>query len=202
MTLWPWPVAASAHPSNLSCGSRFLSDMTTYKLLPSSVFSPFALQVSGRFSNNLTSMFYMTAIYSPFSENVFQIAMIHFCLPVSCHLLIHRERSVSLSYCYPWLQAWHTTGTRSFDKCFQESTNYQEVGLEPVSLPLYSFLVLLFLLFRPAPSAYGGSQDRGQIGAVAASLHHSQSNAGSLSHWARPGIEPSSSWILVGFVNC
>ena len=27
------------------------------------------------------------------------------------------------------------------------------------------------------------------------------SNAGSLTHWARPGIEPSTSWFLVGFVN-
>ena len=27
------------------------------------------------------------------------------------------------------------------------------------------------------------------------------SNAGSLTHWARPGIEPVSSWILIGFIN-
>ena len=26
-------------------------------------------------------------------------------------------------------------------------------------------------------------------------------NAGSLTHWARPGMEPLSSWMLVGFVN-
>ena len=32
-------------------------------------------------------------------------------------------------------------------------------------------------------------------------LHHSHSNARSLTHWARPWIEPSSSWILVGFIN-
>ncbi len=30
-----------------------------------------------------------------------------------------------------------------------------------------------------APTAYGGSQARGLIGAVAAGLHHSHSNAGS-----------------------
>ena len=40
-------------------------------------------------------------------------------------------------------------------------------------------LLLLLLLFRAAPMAYGGSQARGQIGAVAAGLHHSDSNAGS-----------------------
>ena len=37
----------------------------------------------------------------------------------------------------------------------------------------------LFFLFRAALAAYGGSQARGQIGAVAASLHHSYSNVGS-----------------------
>ena len=37
------------------------------------------------------------------------------------------------------------------------------------------FCFLLFF-FRAAPVAYGGSQARGLIGAVAASLHHSQGN--------------------------
>ena len=36
-----------------------------------------------------------------------------------------------------------------------------------------------FLLFRAAPMSYGGSQVRGRIGAIAASLYHSHSNAGS-----------------------
>ena len=49
--------------------------------------------------------------------------------------------------------------------------------------------------------AYGSSQARGQIGAAAAGLHHSHSNAGSLTHWARPGIKPASFWILVGFIT-
>ena len=37
----------------------------------------------------------------------------------------------------------------------------------------------LFCLFGAAPLAYGGSQARGWIGAVAASLRHSHSNMGS-----------------------
>ena len=56
----------------------------------------------------------------------------------------------------------------------------------------------LFLLFRATPSAYGGTQARGRIRAVATGLHHSHSqhkiqalsatydtvhgNAGSLTH--------------------
>ena len=40
--------------------------------------------------------------------------------------------------------------------------------------------------------AYGSSQAKGQIGA--AIVH---SNARSLTHGVRPGIEPESSWVLV-----
>ena len=32
-------------------------------------------------------------------------------------------------------------------------------------------------------------------------LHYTHGNAGSLTHWARPGIKPMSWWILVGFVT-
>ena len=87
---------------------------------------------------------------------------------------------------------------------------------------IYLF-ICLFAFSRATPAAYGGSQARGWIGAVATSLRQSHSNAGSeprlqptpqltanttvhgnagsLTHWARAGIEPSTSWFLVGFVN-
>ena len=39
--------------------------------------------------------------------------------------------------------------------------------------------IYLFGLFRAAPAAYGSFQAKGQIGAIAASLHHSHSSAGS-----------------------
>ena len=39
------------------------------------------------------------------------------------------------------------------------------------------FFFFLFAFSRAAPKAYGGSQARGLIGAVAASLRHSHSNA-------------------------
>ena len=88
----------------------------------------------------------------------------------------------------------------------------------PVSwIPRLSFLLFLVCrLFRAMPAAYGSSQARGLIGAAAAGLQHSHHsnaviwtasstyttahhNAGSLTHWGSPRIEPSSSWILVGF---
>ena len=77
---------------------------------------------------------------------------------------------------------------------------------------IYFIFLFYFLLFRAAPRTYGSSQARGQIGTVATGLHHIHSNtssepclqppiahghAGSLTHRARPGIEPASSWILV-----
>ena len=49
-------------------------------------------------------------------------------------------------------------------------------------LEKYSF----FGLFRVAPLAYGGSQARGLIGAVAAGLHHSHSNTRS-----KPRLRPT-----------
>ena len=74
---------------------------------------------------------------------------------------------------------------------------------------------LFFCLFRASLEAYGGSQARGQNGAVAAGLCHSPTrsrvasvtyttahgNDGTLTHWARPGIKPVSSWILVRFLS-
>ena len=77
-------------------------------------------------------------------------------------------------------------------------------------LTLIFFLFSAFFFFRAATEACGSSQARGQIGAVVASLCHSLSDArsephlqltGSLTRWARPGIEPASSWIQVRFIS-
>jgi len=43
-----------------------------------------------------------------------------------------------------------------------------------------------FFLFRAAPKAYGGSQARGLIGAIAAGLYHSHNNARS-----EPRLQPT-----------
>ena len=67
------------------------------------------------------------------------------------------------------------------------------------SLIFFSFLFFFFLFFRATPEAYGSSQARGAIRAVAACLHHSnggsepslrlnttaQGNARCLTHWER-----------------
>ena len=77
----------------------------------------------------------------------------------------------------------------------------------------FFFFFWSFCPFGAAPAAYGGSQARVLIGAIAAGLCHSQiqaasatyttahSNTRSLTHLARPGIEPASPWLPVRFIN-
>ena len=64
-------------------------------------------------------------------------------------------------------------------------------------------------IFRATLTAYGDSQARGQIRATAAGVHHSHNNTGSepglppqltATPDLGPGIEPATSWFLVGFV--
>ena len=68
-----------------------------------------------------------------------------------------------------------------------------------------------------SPVARGSSWARSEIGAAATGLHHSHSNIrpepllrptpqlsatpDPLTHWARPGMKPTSLWILVGFLT-
>ena len=105
---------------------------------------------------------------------------------------------------------WQTSqpavlGKPNTEKCHFKlsSCHFTFAGVLVPYFPQISFFFFVcfgfVFVFRAAP--YGGSQAKGQTGAVAASLHHSHSNAGSLTHWARPEIKPTSSWILVGFVS-
>ena len=59
------------------------------------------------------------------------------------------------------------------------STSHTWILIES-KIEIYCF-ILFYLLFKAALLAYGSSQARGQIGAIAASLHHSHSNA-----WSKP----------------
>ena len=81
----------------------------------------------------------------------------------------------------------------------------------------YSIFLFIYLFIWATLAADGISQARCWVGAAAATLHHSHGNSGSmphlqltaqlmamprsLTHWARPGIQPTSSWILVGFIS-
>ena len=55
-----------------------------------------------------------------------------------------------------------------------------------VFLSFFFFFFFFFVFSRAVPATYGGSQARAPIGAVAAGLHQSHSNAGS-----KPGLQPT-----------
>ena len=66
----------------------------------------------------------------------------------------------------------------------------------------FPFFFFFFFFFFLWPHLWHMEVPRvGVIRAAASGLYHSQSNVGSLTHWVMPGIEPVSSWILVGFLT-
>ena len=79
----------------------------------------------------------------------------------------------------------------------------------------YLLLICVFYFinrFRAILVAYGGSQARGlvraipepqqcRIWATSATYTTAHGNAGSLTHWTRPGIEPVYLWVLVRFIS-
>ena len=58
------------------------------------------------------------------------------------------------------------------------------------------FFFFSFFLFGLHPQKFPG---QGSNQSSSASLRHNPGNAGSLPHWAGPGIKPTSSWVLAGF---
>ena len=65
----------------------------------------------------------------------------------------------------------------------------------PCSLPKLKWswpitlMYMLFFFFKATPAAYGSSRARSQIGAAAASVHHSHGNTGSERHlWTTPQL--------------
>ena len=96
-------------------------------------------------------------------------------------------------------------------KCFSVSHSWQPLAPSLNKLPPF-----FFCHFRAAPVAYGCAQAKSknrsyscwpisqpqqcQIWAYAVTYAAACGNGWSLTYWARPGIEPTSSWILVRFV--
>ena len=62
---------------------------------------------------------------------------------------------------------------------------------------IFVFLPILGLLLRHMEVPGLGVKSELQPSAYTTA----HSNTGSLTHWARPGIEPATSWLLVGFIK-
>ena len=114
------------------------------------------------------------------------------------------------------------SSSRYYQKVFQmvvinlsSHKHYIRISIDPYShLPMVLSVFFFFFVFSP-PMAYGSSQVRGQIEAIAAGLGHSYSNARSshvcdLHHSSQPSwiLNPlreardwTHTWILVGIVT-
>ena len=73
-----------------------------------------------------------------------------------------------------WTLSWLKIG--NFNCISQNPTGSM---MKPMDSQENIFIFIFFVFSRAALVAYGGSQARGLIGAVAAGLHHSHSNLGS-----------------------
>ena len=90
------------------------------------------------------------------------------------------------------------------------SVNHCTTTGTPINTFFYLFFFFFLGLFRAAHAApfprlgvqseLQPQQCGTQVVSVAYTTAHS--NTRSLTQWAKPGIEPASSWILVGFINC
>ena len=70
------------------------------------------------------------------------------------------------------MKFWAPRGWKKFSTCLL-------YGSQPQIVYIYLYMFLSFIFLGPHPRHMGGSQARGQIRAIDASLHHSQSNVGS-----------------------
>ena len=107
--------------------------------------------------------------------------------------------------------------TEHWKKYFLPSFRYhwlhelQSLYMSTDTMVFLSLVLFVCLFFRAAPAAHGSSWARrrkserqtqqGGIQATSATYTTAQGNTRSLTHWVRPGIEPSTSWIIVGFVT-
>ena len=106
------------------------------------------------------------------------IILVIYCCVTNCHkfssLNQHRRSSQVAQYVKaPMLSLLESLLWCSFDTW---PRNLACLGCRQKQFYLF---ICLFCLFRATPMAYGGSQARGLIGAVAIGLHHSHSDIGS-----------------------
>ena len=87
-----------------------------------------------------------------------------------------RRKNTTFSYSF-YHNIFQYIFTNSFKYPSDLSSHFQTLVLG--CLRFFSFFLCTCLFFRSTPTAHGGSQARGSIRAIAASLHHSHSNTGS-----------------------
>ena len=130
--------------------------------------------------------------------------------------IIERNQSIYLT---KWTkhkrsEYWRKWGPKNLKVCRKQIAKWQKSFL--INSHLFFILIIIILVFRAVPTAYGSSQGMGLIRSVTAGLptatampdpshifdlHHSSWQCWILNPVSGAGIEPTSSWILVRFVS-
>ena len=131
------------------------------------------------------------------------------------------EESQWLTWDWVWeILGWQLLVINALEKTKKKSL--YDFKMKALSYPIvtifaFFFFFFWFLLFRAAPQGIwrfpgqGSNQSfscqpmpqpqQRRIQAVSATYTTAHGNARSLTHWARPGIIPATSWFLVRFIN-
>ena len=128
---------------------------------------------------------------------------------VLCQFLLNSIMTQSYIYRHSFS---HIISHHVLSQVFVYSSLYYTIGPH-----FLSFFLLLLLFFRATPAAHEISHTRGsngnyrcwpmpqpqqhEIRGVSVSYTAARSNAWSLTHWVRPGLEPTSSWLPVRFIS-
>ena len=83
--------------------------------------------------------------------------------------------------CGPYLDPKSNTEKIYYETIINKNTDWKFNNIKKILIVCMYVCMYLFIycLFTDTPLAYGSSQAKGPIGAVAAGLHHNHSNAGS-----------------------
>ena len=90
------------------------------------------------------------------------------------------------------IMQWVCGGT----KCLHFLAQCQTYRGPSTRLNSFCPIIFLLLLFKATPGAYGCSQGRDRIGAIAAGLHHSHNNVGS-----EPHLQPTPQLMAMPILN-
>ena len=124
------------------------------------------------------------------------------------HLVIHcrnwrhspgGENNDKMKNHTPKIHPVNVTANRTWVTCFASRiwAWYSRGG----SFILFIFYLCIYFVFSGLHLRHMEGPRLGVESELQLHLGHSHSNAGSLTHWMRPGIERASSWMLVWFVS-
>ena len=116
-----------------------------------------------------------------------------------------------LSYGMSFIVVFSSEVPGRLQMCCNISPSFPGLGYIPTCCSDWNTSVCHVFFFIAKHAAYGNSWAGGRIRVAAAGLCQIQTmsvtyttahgNVGSLTHWARPGMEPAALWILVRFVT-